>query len=250
MNNTRTKKNVNRREALGILGAAGLAFAAGCGSSPTSASTTTASGGSSTSGGTTGGGTTGTAACAVTPEETAGPYPDHTGMLTNPAFYRQDITEGRSGLPLTLILTIVNANNSCATVTNASVEIWQCDSAGTYSEYGTASAQTFLRGLQTTDNNGVVTFRTIYPGWYQGRATHIHVQVFVNGAAVKTTQIAFPEDVSAAVYRTAAYASHGQNSTTNSRDNVFADGSDHELAALSGDTTAGYTAALTVGVAV
>ena len=170
--------------------------------------------------------------------------------VTNPAFYRQDITEGRSGLPLTLILTIVNANNSCATVTNASVEIWQCDSAGTYSEYGTASAQTFLRGLQTTDNNGVVTFRTIYPGWYQGRATHIHVQVFVNGAAVKTTQIAFPEDVSAAVYRTAAYASHGQNSTTNSRDNVFADGSDHELAALSGDTTAGYTAALTVGVVV
>jgi protocatechuate 3,4-dioxygenase beta subunit len=85
---------------------------------------------------------------------------------------------------------------------------------------------------------------------YQGRATHIHVQVFVNGAAVKTTQIAFPEDVSAAVYRTAAYASHGQNSTTNSRDNVFADGSDHELAVLSGDPTAGYTAALTVGVAV
>src|SRR5207249_6614662 len=130
------------------------------GSSPTSASTTTASSPSSTSGG-----TTGTAACAVTPEETAGPYPDHTGMLTNPAFYRQDITEGRSGLPLTLILTIVNVNNSCATVTNASVEIWQCDAAGTYSEYGTASAQTFLRGLQTTDNNGVVTFRTIYPGW-------------------------------------------------------------------------------------
>jgi protocatechuate 3,4-dioxygenase beta subunit len=250
MNNTRTKKNVNRREALGILGAAGLAFAAGCGSSPTSASTTTASSDTSTSGGTTGGGTTGTAGCAVSPEETAGPYPDHTGMLNNPAFYRQDITEGRSGLPLTLILTIVNVNNSCAALSNASIEIWQCDAAGTYSEYGTASAQTFLRGLQTADNNGVVTFRTIYPGWYQGRATHIHLQVFVNGAVVKTTQIAFPEDVSADVYRTATYASHGQNSTTNSRDNVFADGTDHELAALAGDTTAGYTATLTVGVAV
>jgi protocatechuate 3,4-dioxygenase beta subunit len=157
MNTTRTQKNVNRREALGILGAAGLAFAAGCGSSPTSASTTTASSGTSTSGD-----TTGTAGCAVAPEETAGPYPDHTGMLNNPAFYRQDITEGRNGLPLTLILTIVNVNNSCAPLTNASVEIWQCDAAGTYSEYGTASAQTFLRGLQTTDNNGVVTFRTIY----------------------------------------------------------------------------------------
>jgi hypothetical protein len=72
----------------------------------------------------------------------------------------------------------------------------------------------------------------------------------VNGAAVKTTQIAFSEDVSADVYRTATYASHGQNSTTNSRDNVFADGTDHELAALAGDTTTGYTATLTVGVAV
>jgi protocatechuate 3,4-dioxygenase beta subunit len=173
--------------------------------------------------------------------------------MTRPSFittYRQDITEGRSGLPLTLILTIVKVNHSCAALTNASVQIWQCDAAGTYSEYGTASAQTFLRGLQTTDNNGVVTFRTIYPGWYQGRATHIHLQVFVNGAAVKTTQIAFPEDVSADVYRTATYASHGQNSTTNSRDNVFADGIDHELAALAGDTTTGYTATLTVGVAV
>jgi hypothetical protein len=85
---------------------------------------------------------------------------------------------------------------------------------------------------------------------HQGGATHIHLQVFVNGAAVKTTQIAFPEDVSADVYRTATYASHGQNSTTNSRDNVFADGIDHELAALAGDTTTGYTATLTVGVAV
>src|SRR6266571_4956406 len=133
MMNRSTKKIVNRREALGILGATGLALAAGCGSSPTSATTTTTNGGAA-SGGTGGGGTNGTATCAVTPEETAGPYPDHTGMLNNPAFYRQDITEGRSGLPLTLILTIVNVNNSCATVTNASVEIWQCDAAGTYSE--------------------------------------------------------------------------------------------------------------------
>ena len=229
MMNRSTKKIVNRREALGILGATGLALAAGCGSSPTSATTTTTNGGAA-SGGTGGGGTTGTATCAVTPEETAGPYPDHTGMLNNPAFYRQDITEGRSGLPLTLILTIGNTNAQCGALTNASVEIWQCDAAGNYSEYGTETSQTFLRGLQTTDNNGVVTFRTIYPGWYQGRATHIHLQVFVNGAVVKTTQIAFPEEVSASVYRTGSYASHGQNTTSNSRDNVFGDGTDHELA--------------------
>jgi len=95
-----------------------------------------------------------------------------------------------------------------------------------------------------------VTFRTIYPGWYQGRATHIHLQVFVNGAVVKTTQIAFPEEVSASVYRTGSYASHGQNTTANSRDNVFGDGTDHELASLAGDATTGYTATLTIVVSV
>jgi protocatechuate 3,4-dioxygenase beta subunit len=100
-----------------------------------------------------------------------------------------------------------------------------------------------------TDPSGRATFRTIYPGWYQGRATHIHVQVFVNGAVLKTTQIAFPEDVSAAVYRTGVYASHGLNTTSNSSDNVFADGTQSEMAALTGDASGGYTATLTIGVA-
>jgi protocatechuate 3,4-dioxygenase beta subunit len=135
-------------------------------------------------------------------------------------------------------------------VANATVEVWQCDSAGVYSEYGSGAGQTFLRGLQRTDASGLVTFKTIYPGWYMGRATHIHVEVFVNGATAKTTQIAFPESISSAVYRTGVYASHGQNSTTNSGDNVFSDGTDHELATLSGDTTSGYTATLTVGISV
>lgn len=171
-------------------------------------------------------------------------------MIGNSAFYRQDITEGKTGLPLTLALTIVNVRNSCAPVANATVEIWQCDATGNYSEYGNSAGQTFLRGLQTSDSSGIVTFKTIYPGWYMGRATHIHVEVFVNGASVKTTQIAFPETVSAAVYRSGVYAAHGQNSTTNTGDNVFSDGTDHELASLSGDTSNGYTAALTVGVSV
>src|SRR5437870_13576878 len=121
-------RRVNRREALELLGAAGLAFAAGCGSSTSPSSTLTTTG---TTGAT--GGTSGTAGCAVTPEETAGPYPDRTGMLTNPAFFRQDVTEGKSGLPLTLRLTIVNVRSGCGAVSNATVEIWQCDATGNYS---------------------------------------------------------------------------------------------------------------------
>ena len=89
---------------------------------------------------------------------------------------------------------------------------------------------------------GCATFTTIYPGWYQGRATHIHVEVTVNGRSVKVTQIAFPRDITAAVYRTGVYASSGQNPTTNARDNVFSDGMSEELVTLVGDTTNGTRA--------
>jgi protocatechuate 3,4-dioxygenase beta subunit len=175
-------------------------------------------------------------------------------MINNAAYFRQDITEGKSGLSLRLTMTIVNTRNSCAPIANAQVEIWQCDASGNYSEYAqpsyNGSGQTFLRGLQTTDGDGQVVFKTIYPGWYAGRATHIHVQIFMNGIVVKTTQIAFPEAISSSVYRTGAYAAHGQGTTSNANDNVFADGVSNEMATLSGDTTSGYSASLTIGVSV
>jgi protocatechuate 3,4-dioxygenase beta subunit len=234
-------RKLSRRDALGTLGFAGAALASGCSSSAAASPSTTATSAAASTGN-----------CAITPEETAGPYPDRLGMVNTPAFFRQDITEGRSGLPVTLALTVVNVAKSCVALAGAAVEIWQCDASGNYSEYAqpgyNGTGQTFLRGLQTTDASGRATFRTIYPGWYQGRATHIHVQVFVNGAVIKTTQIAFPEDVSAAVYRTSVYASHGQNTTSNNSDNVFADGTQYEMATLSGDAASGYTATLTIGV--
>lgn len=242
----RKTTTLNRREALGFFGAAGLAFFGGC-ASPTRPSATTSTGSN-------GSGGTNTTNCVVTPEETAGPYPDRTGMLNNPAFYRRDITEGKAGLPVTLTITVVNTRTSCGPLAGAAVEIWQCDAAGNYSEYSqpgfNGTGQTFLRGLQTTDASGKVTFNTIYPGWYMGRATHIHVEIYVNGRTVKTTQIAFPESVSSAVYRTGVYASKGQNTTTNAGDNVFSDGVQDELATLAGDTTSGYTATITIGVSV
>jgi protocatechuate 3,4-dioxygenase beta subunit len=234
-------KNLSRREALSLLGVAGAAAALGCGSdsgaSPTATTATT---------GTTGG--TGTsAACAVTPSETIGPYPS----LTN--FVRSDIREGKSGLPLTLTITVVNASNACTPVASAAVDIWQCDAQGNYSEYAqpgyNGTGQTFLRGIQTTDASGRVTFTTVFPGWYQGRATHIHVGVKVNNSVVKVTQIAFDETVIAAVYATGVYAAKGRNPTSNSGDMVFADSLVSELATITGgDTTNGYTASFTVAI--
>jgi len=235
------KTHLSRRALLGAFTAVGGAALAGaCGASAASntpMAPSTASGGSGT---TTGG------ACAVIPSETEGPYPDRTGMINNPTFYRQDITEGKPGTPLTLALTVVNVANGCTPVAGATVEVWHCDHAGGYSEYTTSG--TSMRGLQKTDANGLATFTTVYPGWYQGRATHVHLEVFVNGTSVKTTQMAFPEDVTTAVYAQGVYASRGQNPTGNARDGIFADGFSSELAAMSGNVASGYAASLQIGV--
>jgi protocatechuate 3,4-dioxygenase beta subunit len=232
------RSRIGRREAMAMLGAAGAALVAGCGGDTPTSPTTTTSGTTTT----TGGGTN--AACAVTPTETIGPYPSLTDLI------RGDIREGKSGTTLTLTITVVNTNNNCAPVENAQVEIWQCDAAGNYSQYGSQTGQTFLRGIQATNSNGEVTFTTIYPGWYQGRATHIHMEVVRNGASAKVTQIAFPESTNAAVYGTGVYASRGSNPTSNTQDNIFADSLASELATVSGDAASGLAATFRVGIAV
>ena len=245
-NETKKIKQLTRREALGAFGAAAAMAltAAACGDS-----TTTPTGSSSTTTSTTTGGTT-NASCAITPLETEGPYPDRLGLIGNQSFFRRDVTEGKPGLPLTLALTVVASNKSCAPVQNAVVEIWHCDAAGT-----TRSIRS--RGSMGADRRSCAVFRrptrtatftSIYPGWYGGRATHIHVEVFVNGASVKTTQVAFSESVTSAVYATGVYASKGRNPTSNSGDMVFSDGTSLELATLTGSTASGYTAALTVSL--
>jgi protocatechuate 3,4-dioxygenase beta subunit len=231
-------RKMSRREMLAMLGTAGAAAAAGCGAeaSPVAPATVSAA-------------TAGTtAACVVTPSETIGPYPSLADLI------RSDIREGRSGTAVTLTIAVVNVNSNCAAVAGADVDIWQCDAEGRYSQYAqpgyNGTGQTFLRGIQTTDSAGRVTFTTIYPGWYQGRATHIHVEVSVNGRSVKATQIAFPDNVTSAVYATGEYATKGQNPTSNATDMVFSDGVASEMAAVSGDPVSGFNATFTVGVAI
>jgi protocatechuate 3,4-dioxygenase beta subunit len=147
-------------------------------------------------------------ACRVTPTEVEGPYPYPGGELTNP-LNRADVTGGQTGVPLTLNLLVVNTSDSCNVVANARVDIWHCNKDGYYSGYSGQQGQlgsknytgeTWLRGYQTTDDKGAVTFNTVYPGWYSGRATHIHFEVFVNNVLKKTAQFAFPEAISDAVH--------------------------------------------------
>jgi hypothetical protein len=118
-----------------------------------------------------------------------------------------------------------------------------------YSQYGSQAGQTYLRGIQTTNANGEVTFTTIYPGWYQGRATHIHLEVTIGGVSRKVTQIAFPEGVNNTVHGTGVYASRGSNPISNTADNIFADSLASELVTPTGDPASGYAAAFQVGIA-
>jgi len=227
-------KALSRRQLIGLLGGARTIKTKRCGSgdTPTSPSTTPSATTSTNS------------ACVVTPTETLGPYPSLTDLV------RSDIREGKTGTVLTLTIKVVNVNNSCGAVAGANVEIWHVDAAGNYSQYGTQTAQTYLRGIQTTNSNGEVTFTTIYPGWYQGRATHIHVEVTINGVSRKVTQMAFPESVNNAVHSSGVYASRGNNPMTNLSDGIFADSLSSELVTPTGSAASGYAATFQVGISI
>ena len=226
-------RQLSRRAAFGAIGAAAAAVAVACGESPTGPSSTS-----------TGGATSTNANCAVTPTETIGPYPSRTDM------FRSDVRENRQGIPLTLTIKVVNVTSACAAVAGADVEIWHVDAAGDYSQYGSQTAATFLRGIQTTNASGEVTFTTIYPGWYQGRATHIHVEVTMGGRSIKVSQMAFPESINNTVHTSGVYASRGTNPMSNQSDGIFADSLSSELVSPSGSPSGGYTATFQIGVSV
>jgi protocatechuate 3,4-dioxygenase beta subunit len=149
----------------------------------------------------------------LTPELTEGPFYQDLDLV------RSNITEGLPGTPLLLQLTVENP--SCAPIPGAIVDIWHTDATGTYSgaKAGLPDA-TFMRGSQVADTDGLVVFETIHPGWYSGRATHIHVKVHVGGRAIHTGQLFFNEALNNAVYATAPYAKTGTR-VLNAYDGIF-----------------------------
>lgn len=196
--------------------------------------------------------------CAFTPEQTEGPFYFETG------FIRQDITEGRPGKALHLKLKVVGAE-SCEPIQDAVVDIWHCDAAGEYSGFETANSgsprrgrgggrrqqtrneKTFLRGAQVTNSEGEVEFKTIYPGWYQGRATHIHIKVYLDNDDVLTSQMYFPEELNDHIYQEGVYAEHEGNRVTNDRDGIFRRAGSGTVLELT-EVSEGYVGTLTLGV--
>lgn len=191
-------------------------------------------------------------ACMLTPEVTEGPY------YFDPKLVRRDITEGRAGSPLILSIGVVEA--SCSPVSTARVDVWHCDAQGNYSGFKgmeggpppgggfgpppgggrrgpppggrgpggrggpprqqADTSEHFLRGTQMADAKGDVEFATIFPGWYQGRTTHIHLKVWLGENQVLTSQLFFPENLNAAIYKQAAYQRAGGRDTLNANDGI------------------------------
>lgn len=220
-----------------------------------------------------------TTGCIADPAETNGPYPadgtntssgSTSNALTATGIVRSDIrssflgssTTVATGVQLTLTLTVVNVNASCAPLSGFAVYIWCCDRQGNYSLY-TAPAESYLRGVQVTDANGQVTFTLIIPGCYSGRWPHIHFEIFSSLSAATggryaslVSQLALPSAVCTTVYAdTTTYPSSASNfqSISLSSDNVFGDNTTAQIAqqtpTLTGSVSAGYTGTAIIGLA-
>jgi len=207
--------------------------------------------------------------CAQIPEETAGPYPgdgsNGANALALSGIVRSDITTSlggasgvAEGVPLTVELTLVNPSDGCTPLEGYAVYLWHCDREGNYSMYSArVKSESYLRGVQETDQAGKVTFTTVFPGCYAGRMPHMHFEVYPGLAAatdasnkIVTSQLAFPVATCEVVYEEEGYETSVRNFAQISfaRDNVFSDGTELQLAAMTGSNEEGYVAKLVVGV--
>jgi protocatechuate 3,4-dioxygenase beta subunit len=181
----------------------------------------------------------GAVTCILSPEMTEGPYYLHGEAV------RRNITEGKPGTPLTLHLSVVNAS-SCKPIKAAAVDIWHADATGVYSGVQ-GQTGTYLRGIQRTDASGLAVFDTIYPGWYRGRAVHIHVKVHLGGNVVHTGQLFFPDALSDEVYKVAPYSSRGNPDTPDASDSIYRNGGSKSLLSLK-KSGSGYMGSIVMGV--
>jgi protocatechuate 3,4-dioxygenase beta subunit len=177
--------------------------------------------------------------CVLTPELTEGPYYVAGEQV------RRDITEGRPGARLSLRTIVVDAS-TCKPIRSAAVDVWHCDALGTYSGVQ-GNSGTFMRGIQRTDKNGLALFKTVYPGWYQGRAVHIHVKVHIGGDVVHTGQLFFPDAFTDAVYERTPYTTRPNRTTRNANDSIFVNGGKKSLVSVR-KSGSRYVAAITMGV--
>ena len=259
---------LTRREVLALLGAgSGAAILAACtpgGAASSAATSATASSSAGAAGVATATATSIVAAsalpaCVVRPAETEGPYFVDEKLLRSDI--RSDPSDGsiKPGTTLRIAFAVAKVTgNSCAPFAGLLVDVWHCDALGVYSDVQDPTAPTigtkFLRGYQITDANGLATFTTIYPGWYQGRTVHVHFKIRSGAGAATglefTSQLYFDDTLTDKVLAGQPYAQKGPRTVRNAGDGVYSDGGDQLLLDVSGDATAGYTATFPIGLQV
>jgi protocatechuate 3,4-dioxygenase beta subunit len=238
-------RGLTRRQTLGAAGAAGAGlFLAGAGGKLADLA---------------GGGDEAVADAAKTclrlmPEQEEGPFYVDLGKV------RADIVEDQEGVPLDLTIRVID-HERCLPVADAAVDIWQCNADGVYSDEQSEDTvgQSYLRGIQFTDADGYAELKTIYPGHYAGRATHIHVKVHIGGKRTKKTysgghvshtgQMLFHESVTDAVYATSPYDASTVARVPNAQDRVYSQqGGKRSMPKLGGSVGAGITAKIALGI--
>jgi len=190
--------------------------------------------------------------CIARPELTEGPY--FVDEHLNRSNICSDPVSGaiKAGIPLEIILNISKIGDACDPLEGAMVDIWHCDASGLYSDVASdrTGDQKFLRGYQTTDSAGVVKFQTIYPGWYRGRAVHIHFKIRTPVGKEThdfTSQFFFDDAVSDKIYTKAPYVTNGLSEMKNAQDGIFQEGG-KELVLDLKPSGAGYTTTFNVAL--
>jgi protocatechuate 3,4-dioxygenase beta subunit len=193
--------------------------------------------------------------------------------MPNRSDIRSDTSNGsmQEGIPLSLVLNVYGVDDSdgdgtgsCTPLKDAKVDIWHANSQGVYSgvqDAGTAEND-FLRGYQMTDDNETVQFTTIYPGWYEGRAIHMHVKVRAfegsNETLEWTSQFYLNNSINELVHTQPPYSDHGPVPMTNEEDFIYAGPSNdgliqnntgkHLMLNLKDDEGQGYIGTFNIGV--
>jgi protocatechuate 3,4-dioxygenase beta subunit len=171
--------------------------------------------------------------CIVRPEQIEGPY------FVDEKLHRQDIridpsdNSVKDGVELMLIFNVSQIEGqNCLPLPNAIVDLWQCDAAGIYSDVQDRNFDTrgkkFLRGYQMTNSHGSAQFLTIFPGWYRGRATHVHFKIRTDETSAHgyefTSQIYFEDSQLRQIYNLSPYATQGKGYMENEKDSIYRNG--------------------------
>src|SRR5215472_17154342 len=196
-------------------------------------------------------------ACVARPQQTAGPF------FVEEALDRSDIRSDpatgavSAGVPLRLAFRVSRlSGGACAPLPGATIHVWHCDAVGRYSDIGgwggSTAGQKFLRGYQKTDPAGAAAFTTIYPGWYEGRAVHVHFKIRAPGSGGQTreftSQLYFDDALSDRIFASSLYPAGGaRRRMRNERDGLFRAGG-RELMLDVREAEGGYAATFDIGL--